>query len=238
VSQREADAVAPKSRRDTIYARPGTSDEDALREVLIDCCYEERDLGFTVDEGETWLDLGANIGAFAIFCRRRSARAECFEPDPDCFALLQKNAPGFALHRAAVTNRHEPTLPFRKSPNPNNHWRATAADAPGLVEHPAGALPNLHGAFLKERTYDGVKMDIEGAEAGLILDGLLPRANKLVFEFHFSRLGRDLGLFFAVVDRLGDRFARTAYPASIDADRTGGTYTGDADSLVFAWEPL
>ena len=176
------------------WVRPGTSDEDAMRDVLIDRCY-----GDVVEPHERWLDLGANVGAFAIYAARWGAsEIDCYEPDPDCFRVLEMNTANrlrrtrVTLHQTAVTAARDQALPFWKSKNPENHWRATAAPTDGYIEHPAGPLPNRHGEFLRSLDYDGVKIDIEGSEFGLIEQGFLPRCRKLVIEYHLSRQGRDL----------------------------------------------
>ncbi|MGC3997490.1 MAG: FkbM family methyltransferase [Anaeromyxobacter sp.] len=192
--------------------------------------------GFTIDRGEHWLDLGANIGAFALHCQLRGATADCYEPDPDCFTLLAKNAAGFALHQCAVSDRDERALLFHKSTNPLNHWRATMLDVPGLATHPFGALPNMHARDLGG-AYDGIKMDIEGAEAGLLDGDLLPDAEKLVFEYHFSRLGRELLPFHQRMKRLRRRYEHVWYDPVLEMDPADefGMYGPKHDPLVFAW---
>lgn len=79
----------------TAHYRPHTSDERVLREVITKAAYRRTTLGFDVRPGEVWLDLGANIGAFALYCKTKRATAVCYEPDPDCFELLSLNVPEF-----------------------------------------------------------------------------------------------------------------------------------------------
>src|SRR5690349_1246697 len=92
------------------YYRPGSSDEDVLKEVIDRHAYRRKKDGFEVELGERWLDLGANIGAFALYCRLHGARAVCYEPEPDCFSILEKNAPGFEKFNFAVTDKKEKYL--------------------------------------------------------------------------------------------------------------------------------
>src|SRR5262245_12504074 len=77
------------------WYRPGTTDENALIEVLVKRAYRRPSIGFDVRAGEHWLDLGANIGAFALYCKARGASAACYEPLADNFAILLKNAEPF-----------------------------------------------------------------------------------------------------------------------------------------------
>jgi FkbM family methyltransferase len=59
------------------------------------------------DMGEirTILDIGGNVGAYALYCRKRWPKAEiiAYEPHPECAALYRKNAPWATVIEAAVT---------------------------------------------------------------------------------------------------------------------------------------
>lgn len=167
--------------------RPGSSDERVLHAVTVLGEYRRKSISFDVEAGEMWLDLGANVGAFALYCVRKQATAECYEPDPACFNLLRQNVPAFTCHHAAVTASRDATRPFWVNANPTNHFRATTFAVHRAPLHPDGALPNLCGEFLRTRSFDGVKMDIEGSEGELLDAGYLPRCDKLVMEYHLSR---------------------------------------------------
>lgn len=184
-----------------IWLRKGTnepsSDEQAAQEVLVKQAYTRKGHGptgfkFDVELGEKWLDLGANIGAFAVYVRSRGAEAVCFEPEPGCYRLLQKNAQGFRCFQYAVTASRVAQLTFMKSRNPQNNYRGTVLPVNGYIEQPP--VNNLYAGDLGEYTgrvngnsFDGIKMDIEGSEGALIDNWLLPRCNKLVMEYHTSR---------------------------------------------------
>jgi FkbM family methyltransferase len=167
----------------------GTSDEHALREVLVENCYANESVGFDVLPGEHWLDLGANIGAFAVYCEMRQATADCFEPDKECFGILKMNTEDsdFSLINCAVTDSPEKEISFFGSSNPDNHYRGTIFDVQGYKEQEK--VPNLWAQHLKEdyTAMDGIKMDIEGSEFGIIDKWLLPPCDKLVLEYHTSR---------------------------------------------------
>lgn len=233
----DVDGKVNRSNKPVIaYARAGTSDVGVLKEVIDRHCYTRRNSGFDVRPGELWLDLGANIGAFALYCRMHDAQAECYEPDPDCFTVLKKNAPRFDLFMHAVTNRKEKELAFRKGRDPNDHYRATILTNNRLPAHPSGTLANRYASCLKKR-YDGIKMDIEGSEFGLLDDDLLPRCQKLTMEYHFLRDERDLGRFAKRMKVLRRRFKNVVYPKFIDRDiEEGRPYSGRFDTQIFAWE--
>lgn len=168
-----------------VHYRPGTSDERVLREVVEQRAYRRPKIGFDIEAGERWLDLGANIGSFAIYCRLRGASAICYEPEPECFQILQQNVPGFICHNAAVSALPGGQVPFWVGGDVLNHYRGTLM-AKGRVKE-AGTVLNVCAKSLVSEDYDGVKMDIEGSEGPLIDQWLLPRCRKLCFEYHTSR---------------------------------------------------
>jgi FkbM family methyltransferase len=163
------------------YYRPGTTDENALVEVLITRAYSR--LGFDVEAGEHWLDLGAHVGAFALLCASKGATATCYEPMPDNFALLRKNVPQFKCYQTAISNLHAPEVTFWTSHKPHNRYRGTLIPREG---HPQVTVKNTHASALMGQTFSGIKCDVEGAEGALIDEWLFPKANKLCLELHLS----------------------------------------------------
>lgn len=216
-----------------IWFRPGTSDSDAIHEVLIAQAYQPHK-EVAVEKGEVWLDLGANIGAFAVHCITRGADVVCFEPEPGCFELLAKNAPEARMMNIAVTAQHERKVRFWTKPNPLNHWRGTTQHVDGFVETSvhsmyAGSLPAV----------DGIKMDIEGGEHEILDSRLLPHCEKLCMEYHTSRdpLVKNMR---RRIDYLLDRFENVVLPLgmreALNSDYTH--YAPAEDGLIFAWGAL
>lgn len=230
-------------RRASVYAREGTSDVGCLAEVIDRHVYSRRRSGFDVMPGESWLDLGANIGAFAVYAYLRgAAKVTCYEPEPGCFELLQRNTKSlkgctFELNNCAVTDREEKTLSFKKGRDENDHYRATILLDNRLPE--LGVLKNKFGGFLTRQKFDGVKMDIEGSEFGLIDENLLPRCEKLTLEYHFSRDHKDLVAFEKRMKLFHKRFANVWVPGFIERDLEKGvtTYSGMYDCQIFCWGP-
>lgn len=219
------------------YYRADTSDERVLTEVVKNRIYRRVRLNFDVEGNETWLDLGANIGAFALYCQSRHARAVCYEPDPKCFEILKMNAPWMEKHQTAVTNRHERVLEFWKGSREDDHYRATAFPTSNLPKHPSGWLPNMHGSLLQIREYDGVKMDIEGAEAGLLDDMLIPRCKKFCMEYHTSR-DHSTERLRDRLNFLKSRFKTVSYPPEFDRlIAQGGSAKTFFDRMVYARDP-
>ena len=44
-----------------------------------------------IEPGETWADLGANVGAFTCLAASLGAKVYAFEPHPENFQLLEQN---------------------------------------------------------------------------------------------------------------------------------------------------
>lgn len=217
-----------------IHYRPGTSDENAIIEVVQGRAYHKPRFHFDVEEGEHWLDLGANIGSFAIYCRMRGAKATCYEPDPECFRLLKKNAPKFILHNAVVTSSREKSRTLFTNRNPDDHYRGTIIPVRGYVE--SVVAKNVYAGSLCSKKFDGVKMDIEGSETGILDEWLLPKCNKLVMEYHTSR-DPDMRNFQRRIKMIKKHFKNVKYPVEFDRALERGEiiYRSFVDRLIFAW---
>ena len=214
------------------YYRPGTSDENVLKEVVEGHCYRRKTANFDVESGESWLDLGANIGAFSLYCQTRGAVADCYEPDTECFSILQLNSGNCSCFNFAVTSQDSPRIEFYQSKNKSDHYRGTILQRTSMT--PAGSVPNLYAKHIR-KTYDGVKMDIEGSEFGLIDEELLPKCDKLVMEYHSSRDSSSSNLKKRLA-KLRERFKHVQYPPEFDrriADKDNSkTFF---DRLIFCW---
>jgi FkbM family methyltransferase len=217
------------------YYRPGTTDENALREVLIKRAYRKASVGFDVESGEHWLDLGANIGAFALYCQSKGATAECYEPMPDNFELLRRNVPKFKCYQTAISNLHAAEVPFWTSRKQSDHYRGT------LIPRTKGGYPqttvkNMHASHIQKQKFDGLKLDIEGSEFGLIDEWLLPQANKLVLEYHLSR-DNSLANLARRVLILRRHYQHVVYCPELARLVERGTGTGKTyfDRSVYCW---
>jgi len=225
------------------YFRAGTSDSFVLEEVIQNRIYRRKKIDFDVNPKERWLDLGANIGAFALYCRLRGATTVCYEPDPDCFEILKLNAPDSILHKLAVTSREESSIPFWKGKITNNFSKNTSIPSPNLPKHPSGSLQNIHGSFLVDQEFDGVKMDIEGSEGELIDQWLLPKCQKLCMEYHSSR-DKSIENLRRRIEILKSKFKIVSYPPEYDriiSEGGNSSYEGSQltyfDRMIFAKEP-
>jgi FkbM family methyltransferase len=60
-----------------------------LDEILLDKIYFQE--GVSISLGDIVLDVGANIGVFALSAAKQGARVYAYEPIPDTFGLLKQN---------------------------------------------------------------------------------------------------------------------------------------------------
>lgn len=82
---------------------PGET-EIIYREIFDERVYARH--GIEIRDGDTIIDIGANIGLFALFVNRSGARANilCFEPAPATFAVLERNVARHGLRQVRAFN--------------------------------------------------------------------------------------------------------------------------------------
>lgn len=170
-----------------------TSNEIALfGEILQDRAYEELD-DFVPGPGWTVLDVGANIGIFAVQQARRGAQVYAFEPNPDCYRRLTKTVARNGLEPLISTFDYA--------------LAATPGDGHMVLDHgftPGGTIVPLEqgaadgAATIRLTTLDHVapslhlstisllKIDTEGAEVDILRGATqtLPTVERVVLEYH------------------------------------------------------
>jgi ribosomal protein L11 methylase PrmA len=70
-------------------SRVGTSDEKTFKEVIVNNVYERKQ--FKINKGERWVDLGGNVGAFALVALSKGAEVDIYEPDPYNCKMIEEN---------------------------------------------------------------------------------------------------------------------------------------------------
>lgn len=217
----------------TFQARPESTDLKALDEVVRRRVYLRRD-GFTIEPGETWLDLGGNIGSFTVLAASMGATVITYEPEPSNMALLRMNLDqnwvNAETHQAAVIAGDEPTVDFYVCTSPLNHYRHTTKPTRGRQKI---TVPAVSFADACAPDVTGIKMDIEGAEIG-ILDATndWSPVQKLTFEYHFGA-DREIAHFHRRMDRLREWFPNLHHPKMAESGRW--EFFPDA-VIVHAWK--
>lgn len=198
-------------------ARPGTSDKKGIDEVMGGGYRRTRPFAFDVEPGETWIDLGAMIGAFSAYALsvRGAARVIAVEPDPYHVNILRLNANKADIVEGAVVLDDRKTVTLNRNDKRGNTWRNSI-----MREWQGGSkveVPAIHFAWLLG--YAGgkdvcLKIDIEGMEMPL-LEWLLANpeqlsaVKKLVFEWSFD-VDPDLNRFRNVMTLLYKAFPNVA----------------------------
>lgn len=155
------------------------------------------------------IDLGANMGVYTEKFALTGAEVHAYEPDPHCFAALQKrfaDRSNVHLHNAAVSATGgvatlRRTLNFAQSPDAESQSSSIARkdpktyDTDGVVVE-MRAFADVVNAF--DRPIAIVKMDIEGSEFE-ILDEILAaperfRIGALFVETHERSFPERVGM--------------------------------------------
>ena len=136
------------------------------------------------------LDIGANIGAFALWANLRwpQSRIHCYEPHPGTFEYLKSNVG--TLDNVSLTNAAvypEPMRLFARSSGDGE--AALDAYARRMFEDLDGHRPldvrTIHPGELPPA--DIIKIDVEGAEFEILRNMAdVPRASLILIEYHYD----------------------------------------------------
>jgi FkbM family methyltransferase len=146
--------------------------------------------GFVPEPGWRVVDVGANIGIFAMLAASRGATVTSYEPDPDVFPCLQANTRkwGVDCRRAAVVGapRDSVTLYVREGRDTFNS--VLSRDVEGTEMPRAVEVPAVSISEVLRTACDLLKIDIEGGEFEVFTAGResLRNAARLIAEIHPS----------------------------------------------------
>lgn len=179
-------------------------------------CKEEYGTDFA---GKTVLDIGANIGCFALLaCRHGCRDLVAVEPSPEAFEVLSGNLVGNGFQgrarviHAAVSGVEQGSVAFPRASSAMNSLDATEGD---LVQVPTVTL----GALLEQHFPAGLdllKLDCEGAEVAILAqasDADLGKITEIRMEFH----GADHGPTEQRLHRAGFRTVAYDRPGPLTA---------------------
>ena len=149
--------------------------------------------GFQAAAGERVVDVGANVGFFAILAASRGAQVDAYEPFPVSFDLLYANALPWAIrcHQAAVvsagSSANGKVKLWLHPTHPSRHTVLTDDVTGG---QPLSESVEVDAVSLAEAIGEGcdlLKLDCEGAEFSLLLETppeSMRRARCVVAELH------------------------------------------------------
>lgn len=183
-----------------------------FQEMFLDRVYEQ-EADFIPRKGRTVLDIGANIGLYALWNSKRvdTGKIICFEPNPLVYPLLQKNIKDNQLVNVEVfpyaigINTGEVEFevsPFSSGDGTIMKWRNKNTSSSNYNKYILNMETLDH--FAKQRnlneTIDLIKMDIEGAEFEAICGAkeVLKITKRIVMEYH------DAELFKTIIKQLNE----------------------------------
>jgi FkbM family methyltransferase len=169
--------------------------EGLFHEIWVDRAYSPR--GYEIQRDDTVIDVGANIGAFAIYAATRApdVKVYSFEPFPSNFACLRKNVEDSGLSNVQVfqqavagSSGHRPL--FIEPGNYMFHSLLCEQAIDGSKRHhemvECTTLDEIFTAHRIKRC-QVLKLDCEGAELEILENSspeTLKRVSKIVGEYH------------------------------------------------------
>jgi FkbM family methyltransferase len=160
------------------WVRPGTLDEYVFKEIRPS--YNMLD----IQEGDTVLDIGANIGAFSLYATQEGAdKVYSYEPDEDNFQLLNVNSPNSVNTRCAVVGDDSDYVYLYVNSKKNKGLHMTR-EVRGRDAVKVLALK--FDDIINDRKPNKIKIDVEGAEYGFMPYVFPDYVEKLVMEIHFQ----------------------------------------------------
>lgn len=186
--------------------RSGTSDAKSIQEVVVDKSYQRKYL--QIMPGEQWLDLGVNIGAFSCFALQKGAIVQGYEAESENAKLARHNIAlnGFhanVIHAAVVSDTYQhDSVYLHLSNTPYAVWRHSLFQG---TKKNSVLVPAVRISTILEG-FQGVKMDIEGAEIDILYT--LPHffgIQKMCIEYHFN-VNDSVSLYYYILERLRQFF--------------------------------
>ena len=191
------------------YVREGTSDEKAFREVIEKNSYQRK--YFQIESGEEWIDLGGNVGAFALMVLKNNAKVKIYEPDPFSCRMIEKNLKlnnfdADIIQKAVVSSDQKKMRMYVG--NNKQVWRNSLYKDWG---NEVFNVDTIHFSEVLNSKKICCKMDIEGAEMS-ILEGLQIFPKKLVFEWSFD-VDESINRYRKIVNKMKKHYKNVKAPS-------------------------
>ncbi|MGX7672162.1 FkbM family methyltransferase [Plantactinospora sp. DSM 117369] len=186
--------------------------------------------------GDLFVDVGSNVGAYALWAGDCGAEVIAIEPSPEAVRRLHANV---RLNEFAITVRecgladHPGQCTLSTGEDTTNHLRLEPGAVGDTIE--VDTLDNILGS----RFAVGVKIDVEGAER-LVLDGARRaleqrRIGVLQIEWNArsrSVLGEDRGPVAAILAGYGYQFARPDHLGVLRDTEVSGVSSRDMFAVL------
>jgi len=171
-----------------------------------------------LDEGDCFWDVGGNIGVYAIFAARCGASVEYFEPDPGFRRRATRNielngqSDRIHLNTQALAEGSGTATLYTDGVNGNSPSLSGDHDDRRSIE-----VELARGDQLDRPQPTAIKIDVEGAEAG-VLSGLgdrLANSDMVAVEIHPEMIGE----FSATTEEVYDHLHEAGLSESWRAER-------------------
>jgi len=195
-----------------LYRRE-TTDEKVIAEVLGNRIYLKQKI--EIEAGETWLDLGANIGTFSCLSASLKAKVIAVEPEPENFSIMEKNFEenGFKVKtiNAAVLQTAKKNQRLFLCKGGYNKYRHTVTPIKGREAIIVATVG--FDELLKKYKPQGIKLDIEGEELKIFeAEHDWAGVKKMALEYHFD-FDRSVENFYRRMARLETQGFKMIYTA-------------------------
>jgi FkbM family methyltransferase len=190
---------------------------DCELEVIYDDIFRKNVYFFEANNSEPFIiDCGGHIGLAVLYFKSLYPRARIlsFEPNPETFALLQKNIVqndlrGVEAMNMALTRDGNEGAILYVGENFLRAWDSTDTIEPNLWVnmHEYRGIPvqsTRLSSYINERV-DFLKLDIEGAEVAVLdeLNGKLSAVAALTLEYHQNPTNLAEGKLGKIIEKLG-----------------------------------
>lgn len=167
--------------------------------------------GFLADNSSTIIDLGANIGLYALRIKQTNPQCKiiCLEPNPFTFEILQRNVKENKLHNITLINRAVNVANDNMQLKLIHHATALSGKYLDIIKKEKRSwitqsmieIINVKCTTLKNilskynlSAVDILKMDIEGMELEILESSIpiLNKINKIIIEWHSVEIRKGL----------------------------------------------
>lgn len=169
------------------HARTGTVDAIALGEIWKFNCYDAAQL----HKGDLVVDIGAHIGGYSVKAAKLGARVIAYEASPRNYELLVKNLAVNGCNNVKAYNVAVASNDGKIELNLDPKGTALNSIYPVPYLHEKISIPcvSLSTVFARNglKKIDVLKLDVEGAEYGILLNSkssYLKKVRSIIMEFH------------------------------------------------------
>jgi len=169
--------------------------KDTLDEIVVRQVWEKDfylDNGYSINFGDTVIDIGAHIGTFAVLARSYGANITAYEPEPDNFKMLKGNLKlnniRAKISKKAVSNTDKDDKLWIDNKNVGGHSFIKGSKK-DFIDVKCISLKTILDSIKK---CDLLKLDCEGSEYEILINSDLSKVSKISMEYHGKKEAKEL----------------------------------------------